>query len=336
MVVVVRDRWSMAVESLASVIGHTADDVGVVVVSPSDTPRRVAAVLRDLVAGRPGARIVDAPRLRTPNEARNIGARAVSSTYVAFVDNDVIVEPGWLDALVSCGTETGADIVAPLVCEGWPPATRIHHAGGRIVPEGAIGWFDAPGPRPYVTEMFGHHEPLDDWRDRLERSQTGSFEFHAALVRSALLRELGGLDERLLGSREHLDLSLAVLARGGSIVFEPRSVVTYVHPGRHRPLRRADVGYFLLRWSDEWLAASAAHFAEKWRLLDPVAVEGRRAVARWRRNEAVWTSLVSRVPVVGSSPRWRYWATRALRPVDRAFVRTQLRRRDRQSSARTR
>jgi len=42
------------------------------------------------------------------------------------VDNDVIVSPGWLEALVACAGETGATVVSPLICQGTP----LHdHAG---------------------------------------------------------------------------------------------------------------------------------------------------------------------------------------------------------------
>ena len=50
--------------------------------------------------------------------------------YVVFVDNDVLYTEGWLDRLVACADETGAEVVAPLTCQGLPAHTEIHHAGG--------------------------------------------------------------------------------------------------------------------------------------------------------------------------------------------------------------
>jgi hypothetical protein len=49
---------------------------------------------------------------------------------VAFIDNDVIPERGWLEALRRCMDETGAWIVGPLYCEGEPDAAVAHMAGG--------------------------------------------------------------------------------------------------------------------------------------------------------------------------------------------------------------
>jgi hypothetical protein len=42
-------------------------------------------------------------------------------------------------------------------------------------------------------------------------------------------------------------------------MFEPSSVVTYKSPP---PLERADIGFFWLRWSEDWTRRSLEHFIE--------------------------------------------------------------------------
>ena len=43
-----------------------------------------------------------------PNVARNMSLEFVGTPYVVFIDNDVLVGPGWLGRLVAAADETGA------------------------------------------------------------------------------------------------------------------------------------------------------------------------------------------------------------------------------------
>jgi glycosyltransferase involved in cell wall biosynthesis len=52
------------------------------------------------VAERFGARLVRHGEQRSLNAARNSGIRAAAADLIAFVDDDVLVPPGWLDAVV--------------------------------------------------------------------------------------------------------------------------------------------------------------------------------------------------------------------------------------------
>jgi GT2 family glycosyltransferase len=46
-----------------------------------------------------------------------------SGKYVVFIDNDVLVTPGWLGSLVRRTEETGAWLVGALYCFGEPTFT---------------------------------------------------------------------------------------------------------------------------------------------------------------------------------------------------------------------
>ena len=52
------------------------------------------------VAERFGARLIRHGERRSLNAARNSGIRAAAADLIAFVDDDVLVPPGWVDALV--------------------------------------------------------------------------------------------------------------------------------------------------------------------------------------------------------------------------------------------
>jgi GT2 family glycosyltransferase len=80
-------------------------------------PRR----LRRFLEARPrerGFRPIRTERYLAPNEARRLGLEEVRTPYVVFIDNDVLVSPGWLGALVRCAEETGAWLVGPVCCFG--------------------------------------------------------------------------------------------------------------------------------------------------------------------------------------------------------------------------
>ena len=75
----------------------------------------------------------------SPNQARNLGLKEVKTKYVVFIDNDALVTPGWLEALVRCAEETGAWVVGPLCLIGEIGAGVVHVAGGNVHFKDEIG-----------------------------------------------------------------------------------------------------------------------------------------------------------------------------------------------------
>jgi GT2 family glycosyltransferase len=110
--VVPRERFSMAPESLDDVYANTRFPFRLVYVD-GGSPPRIGRILEQRARDH-GFTLVRKNRFLTPNEARNIALRSVETKYVVFIDNDVLVTPGWLEALVDCAEETGASICGPL------------------------------------------------------------------------------------------------------------------------------------------------------------------------------------------------------------------------------
>jgi GT2 family glycosyltransferase len=254
-VVVPRERFSFALASLASIYEATPPPFDLVYVD-AGAPAAVNRALDGAAAAR-GFRLLRHPRYLWPNQARNLGARGAATEFVAFVDNDVVVRPGWLDALVGCADATGAAVVGPLCLQGIPEARRVHIAGGTLrVLEGRRG--------RTLEERHRHAgADADAIAGVLARGPCDVVEFHTMLVRTAVLAALGGLDEQLLNTREHVDFCLAVRAQGGSVWFEPGAEMSYVPPP---PFAWSDVPFFLHRWSPRASKASLRYFAGKWGL----------------------------------------------------------------------
>lgn len=275
-VVVPRERFSHIPRSLECLYTETPVPFGLVYVD-GGSPPKIRRYL-EAEAQRRGFELIRSPRYLAPTEARNLGLSQARSKYVVFLDNDVLVSPGWLGALVRCAEDTGAWLVGPLYCFGEPAFTTVHMAGGTAHVEVREGG-------RYLAES--HHFPghrLEDVQRKIERMRTELVEFHCLLVRTEAFERLGPLDEGLLSDFEHLDLCLAVREAGGAIYVEPEALVTWVTPP---PLAWSDLPYFMLRWSDAWNRASLRHFRQKWHLAeeDP---NGHYEFVTSYRKRALW------------------------------------------------
>jgi GT2 family glycosyltransferase len=196
-----------------------------------------------------------------PNEARSLVVREAKTPYIVFIDNDVVVTPGWLDPLVRCAKSTSACIVSPIVCLGRPFHTYIHCAGGVVEIEERVE--NRRLRRRLVERLRFAGRRIDEVADRLIPGPTGLAEFHCMLVRKEVFERLGNLDLNMMNTREHIDLCLSVKAAGGGIYLEPRSVVTY-DQGATRSV--SDVLYYIHRWSTARVLYSIRHLRRKWSL----------------------------------------------------------------------
>jgi GT2 family glycosyltransferase len=311
-IVTPRERFNVALESLDSILAHTAEPYELVYVD-GRSPRRVRQGVRARAA-RHGFRVVRTDRYLSPNEARNLGLAEARTEYVVFVDNDLLVTDGWLSRMLDCADETGAWAVGPLYFEGDPVDEVIHMAGGVMQLAGEAG------RRSFTTEHRFQGTALREVRSEVRRGPCDFVEFHCMLVRTDAVRALGPLDESLRSTREHLDLCLAVHDAGGEVWFEPASRVTYSTPP---PVALRDVPYFWLRWSEAWTAESLDRFVAK-HGLDP-SYANRAVIMRGRRQ--VVFDPVRRAIGKTLGPKAASMSSKLLVKVEPALNRTVVRRR---------
>ncbi|MFP4007671.1 MAG: glycosyltransferase family 2 protein [Spirulinaceae cyanobacterium] len=272
-VVVPRERFSYARRSLESIFEHTQLPYKLVYVD-GNSPPFLQKYLEEQAAER-DFELVRTDYYLYPNQARNIGLSRVETPYVAFVDNDVIVSPGWLTALVNCAESQNAAVVGPLMCQYEPIHENVHFAGG----ESHI-WTDKTGRRRLREKMYDQGKDVVEIRDRLKQSPTELAEFHCVLVRRSIFDQVGLLDEAMLNTKEHLDFCMLVREAGETVYFEPDSLVTYV-PGP--PQHWSDVHYYMLRWSNAWTLKSLHHFRDKWNLAEDGYFQAKYKKLGWRR-----------------------------------------------------
>ena len=238
-IVTIRDRFSMSLEALDSIVANTDQPFKLIYID-GGSPRSVSREIAKACQAR-GFTHLRLERYLSPNEARNIGQKAATTPYVVFLENDVIVAKDWLAALIQCADETGAEVVAPLTCQKLPVHTEIHHAGGTIAADlQAFLRQDPKDRRIQESQSFQRMKVADVV---LERGETQCCEFHCVLVRKDTFTRFGDLDEGFVTTKEHLDFCLTVWSQGGRVMLEPRSVVTVQLPGRARPVRFSDLAY---------------------------------------------------------------------------------------------
>jgi GT2 family glycosyltransferase len=311
LVVVPRERFSFAARSLASIYEHRDVPFHLVYVdggSPSPVRRHL-----ERQAAEKGFELIRTEHYLSPNQARNLGLPRVRSRYVVFIDNDVVVTPGWLAPLIRCADETGAAVVSPLNCEGEPVHERIHFAGGQC----HVRVEDRQGRRErhMVDTILRQGQRVADVRGQLRREPTEVAEFHCLMARTEIFDTIGPFDEGMLSVRENLDFCMMVRQAGGSVWFEPASVITYLGGA---PLRWSDMPFYAVRWADEWTLASLHHFRDKWDLTEDAYFTTQYANIAWRRRDyLVQASLLHRVP----SWRLRLWLARLVFPVEEAWAR---------------
>lgn len=247
-------------------------------------------------------KLIEAGRPLTPAESRNLGLAEAHTEFVLFIENDVVPMEGWLEALIACANETGADAVVPLTCEGRPLHTIVHHIGG--AEERAPGADSVEeGARDYSEVFHLQGQTREQAATRLLRRRTQTCEFHCVMTRRSVFSEIGSFDPVIV-SKEHLDFSWRLARANFSMWVEPKAVVTFLIPSENDPVKLADLSYFLLRWSPAWQRRSHDSLKKSWGLVETGFISSRRKLANWRIVEHVVKPAVKRVPVLGR--RWGF------------------------------
>ena len=216
-------------------------------------PREVIDPVREFLAGRAEARIIEIG-LSTPMDALRAVRDDIATPSVVLLDNDSRVTEGWLPPLLAA-MHAGAAVVSPLILEregldrGAPLRNHLHTAELRVV--------DVDGT-PYLIEQK-YHRRADIDSLPPGRRPTGTFELHCVLFSAAMFK---AIELPSMVIREHLDISLQVLARGEAIVVEPASRVTFDNLATRMQL--ADMRYFFHRWNKRLTESSSRLFERRW------------------------------------------------------------------------
>jgi GT2 family glycosyltransferase len=197
---------------LTALTEQTLPPSQVVVVDNGSTDDSVDLVRRRF----PEVRLLTFVENRGFAAAMNAGIAEATAPYVAFLNNDAVAEPTWLEELAACLARHPAGAAATSKLLLADESGRLDGAGDGLT-------------RSFLPYVRGHGEP-DDGRfgDEVEVfSASGA----AALWRASVLRELGGFDERFFAYYEDVDLSFRARLLGYEIWYAPASVVRHTRGG---------------------------------------------------------------------------------------------------------
>ena len=193
-VVPVRDR-SRELDRLLAALRATAPGVGEVVVVDDGSAVPLAV---------PGARVVRHECSRGPAAARNTGAAAATGTVIAFLDSDVVPEPGWLELLLAHLGDEAVGLAAPRI----------------------VAWGSGRG----VVARYEHRRSSLDLGARpapvTARSRVAYVPSAAILVRRTALGD--GFREDMPVA-EDVDLVWRLAAAGWRLRYEPAARVAHEH-----------------------------------------------------------------------------------------------------------
>ena len=235
-VIPTHNRPDRLAECVDSILASGYKQVRVIVVDNAPSGPDTA----DLVAGRAdwGSRVryVLEPRASS-SRARNRGIEHATAEFVAFVDDDVIVDPGWPASLMSAfmeepraGCVTGPIVAAEL---NTPAQMWIEEYGGfskgfvRRVFDPSYSSAEVP-LFPYAAGTFGSGANMAFRRETIIAIRG----FDPALGIGTTAR--GG---------EDLAAFTGALLSGSRLVYEPGMMVRHPHHASYEKLRRVILGY---------------------------------------------------------------------------------------------
>lgn len=207
------DRKEILLDTLISVLQQTLIPAEVLIVDNG----RVATVLENLPAHVSVVRT--APRIG-PSAARNAGVRAARSEIVAFLDDDDLWQPDYLERIMERFSESGADAVV-----------------GQLMRK-------RPGSVPLKYKLF----PEEREKQRRVFLRNPGFGGQNLAIRRTIFLEMGGFDETMPASEDR-DLAARLLLAGKHIAVAPEAVAILCDHGGGRARHNRFTGnkVFLLK-----------------------------------------------------------------------------------------
>jgi GT2 family glycosyltransferase len=230
-VVPTHHRPDRLVACIDSILAGEYPDYEVLVID--NAPRRpgTAALLRRRYRDDARVRRVAEPRPGAVR-ARATGLAAAQGEFVAFVDDDTVVDRAWLTAIARAFSAAEDVAAVTTLILPWELET---------LPQLWLEQFGGYG-KGFRRQVFDRREGSS--RDSLYPYSPGTYGSGASMAfHTRTLRELGGFDCRLAIGGEDLDLFLKVILSGHRLVYEPAAIAWHKHPSDYQSLRRTVFRY---------------------------------------------------------------------------------------------
>ncbi len=180
--------------------------------------------------------------------ASNRGAQAARGELLVFLNNDTIVQPGWLEELAACARKD--EKIGVVGAKLLFPDDTIQHGG--------VAFSDTK----LVYHIYKHY-------DKDHPAVNKEREFQAVTAACALIKKdpffgAGGFDESYRNGFEDVDLCFKLRQQGYQVVYNPRAVVYHLESktaGRHdRDLENSHI--FRSKWDDKIICDDEKYYEE--------------------------------------------------------------------------
>lgn len=210
-IVVNKDGAAHLRRCLSSLLAQTYTDLKVVLVDNASRDDSVQFVRREF----PTVHVIESTSNLGFCAANNLGIRATSGAFVATLNNDAWVEPGWLESLVHA-LESNVTLGSAASLMVFANRPDVVNSAGICIDRAGIAW-DRLGGAPVALA-------LQEGDQEVFGACAG-----AALYRRAALEEVGGFDDDFFAYLDDVDLAwrLRLAGYGCRLVSETR--VHHVH-----------------------------------------------------------------------------------------------------------
>lgn len=204
-------------EFLPSVVAYSPAELAEVIVADNGSTDTSIAMLEEKF---PSVRIIRLDQNYGFAEGYNQALRQIDNEYTVLLNSDVEVTPGWLDApLAALEADTTIAAAQPKI-RAQRNKEYFEYAGA------AGGYMDIYG-YPFCRGRVLHIVEKDEGQYDTTANilwATGACLF----IRTAIYKEVGGLDAGFFAHQEEIDMCWRLRSRGYRLVCTPQSVVYHV------------------------------------------------------------------------------------------------------------
>lgn len=256
-VIVPRERFSLIPQCVEHIYAFTNEPFKLVLLD-LNSPKPVRLWIENWQKNHSNFQVLSSPRYLYPYEAKNLALKHLkdASGWIVFIDNDVKVSPHWLTWLLKAAEETGAKVLHPLYLLEHKGRFEIHMADGEFK-RGQKNGKQAIQP---VMKFVGRN--ISEAQN-FKRVEDDFLEFHTFMIHKSVLDKMGEFERFTLA--EDVNYSFRLKEMGEKMVFEPRSVITYV---AGPPFEPYDLPFFKFRWDSIEGKASVEKLKSSWPVFD--------------------------------------------------------------------